>query len=133
MIKIGLNGYGRIGRNVHRILLDHPDIEVVAINARSEDNVMRAHLLKYDSLHGKIPNDIKPGEDKIVVDGKDVKCFSIKDASEIPWSDVGVDIVLEAAHGQHGDDFSGVLLGILRVPVVEGDPHLLDTDVIEQT
>ncbi len=95
MLKIGLNGYGRIGRNVHRILLDHPNIEVVAINARSEDNVMRAHLLKYDSIHGKIENDIKPNGDKITVDGKDVKCFAIKDASEIPWSDVGVDLVLE--------------------------------------
>ncbi|MBN2087407.1 aldehyde dehydrogenase [Candidatus Peregrinibacteria bacterium] len=94
-MRIGLNGYGRIGRNVHRILLNHPDIEVVAINARSEDNVMRAHLLKYDSLHGKIPNEIIPNGDKITVDGKHIKCFSIKDASEIPWSDVGVDIVLE--------------------------------------
>lgn len=94
-MKIGLNGYGRIGRNVHRILLNHPDIEVVAINARSEDNAMRAHLLKYDSLHGKIPNEVKPNGDKITVDGKDVKCFSIKDASEIPWSDAGVDLVLE--------------------------------------
>jgi len=94
-MKVGLNGYGRIGRNVHRILLDHPDIEVVAINARSEDNAMRAHLLKYDSLHGKIKNEIKPNGDKITVDGKDVRCFSVKDASEIPWSDVGVDLVLE--------------------------------------
>ncbi len=95
MLKIGLNGYGRIGRNVHRILLDHPSIEVVAINARSEDNAMRAHLLKYDSIHGKINNDIKPNGDKITVDGKDIKCFSIKDASEIPWSEAGVDLVLE--------------------------------------
>jgi glyceraldehyde 3-phosphate dehydrogenase len=95
MLKIGLNGYGRIGRNVHRIILNHPNIEVVAINARSEDNQMRAHLLKYDSLHGKIPNEVKPNGDKITVDGKDVKCFSIKDASEVPWSDVKVDLVLE--------------------------------------
>lgn len=94
-MKIGLNGYGRIGRNVHRILLDHPSIEVVAINARSEDNAMRAHLLKYDSIHGKINNDIKPNGDKITVDGKDVRCFSIKDASEIPWAKAGVNLVLE--------------------------------------
>jgi len=95
MLKIGLNGYGRIGRNVHRILLGHPDIEVVAINARSEDNKMRAHLLKYDSLHGNIKNDIKPNGDKIIVDGKDVPCLAIQDAREIPWNDVGVDLVLE--------------------------------------
>ena len=95
MIKVGLNGYGRIGRNVHRILLNHPDIEVVAINARSEDSKMRAHLLKYDSLHGKLDNDIQAGEKKITVDGKDVHCCAIKDAREIPWKECGVDIVLE--------------------------------------
>ena len=96
MLKVGLNGYGRIGRNVHRILLEnHPDIEIVAINARSEDNAMRAHLLKYDSLHGKIPNEVKPNGNKITVDGTDVRCFSIKDASEILWANVGVDLVLE--------------------------------------
>jgi glyceraldehyde 3-phosphate dehydrogenase len=95
MLKIGLNGYGRIGRNVHRILLGHPNIQVAAINAKSEDNAMRAHLLKYDSLHGRIPNEVKAGGDKITVDGEDIKCFSIKDASEVPWSDVKADIVLE--------------------------------------
>ncbi|MFH1410869.1 MAG: type I glyceraldehyde-3-phosphate dehydrogenase [Patescibacteria group bacterium] len=96
MIKVGLNGYGRIGRIVHRILLARKSgIEVVAINARSEDTKMRAHLLKYDSLHGNIPNDISYGDDHIVVDGKKVKCFAIKDASEIPWKDEGVNLVLE--------------------------------------
>ena len=95
MLKIGLNGYGRIGRNVHRILLNCPEIEVVAINARSEDNAMRAHLLKYDSLHGKIKNDIKPNGEGLIIDGKDVRCFAIKDASDIPWHKAGVDIVLE--------------------------------------
>lgn len=96
MIKIGLNGYGRIGRNVHRILLAKDrGIEVVAINARSEDSQMRAHLLKYDSLHGKIKNEIVPNGNKIMIDGKDVHCLAIKDAREIPWRDYGVDIVLE--------------------------------------
>ena len=96
MLKVGLNGYGRIGRNVHRILLGHPDIEVVAINARSEDAKMRAHLLKYDSIHGKIENEIHTnGEGRIVIDGKEVKCIAIKDAHEIPWKDYGVDMVLE--------------------------------------
>ncbi len=97
MLKIGLNGYGRIGRIVHRLSLHNPNIEVVAINARSEDAEMRAHLLKYDSVHGKIDNDIHSNgdNDKIVVDGKEVKCIATKDASEIPWKDHGVDLVLE--------------------------------------
>lgn len=96
MLKIGLNGYGRIGRIVHRLSLLNPNLEVVAINARSEDAQMRAHLLKYDSVHGKIDNDIRAKDDStIVVDEKEVKCIATKDASEVPWKDHGVDIVLE--------------------------------------
>lgn len=97
MLKVGLNGYGRIGRIVHRLLLNHSDMEVVAINARSEDAEMRAHLLKYDSVHGKIDNDIHANGDnnKIIVDGKEVRCIATKDASEIPWKEHGVDLVLE--------------------------------------
>jgi len=70
-------------------------MEVVAINARSEDRKMRAHLLKYDSLHGNIKNEVKKNGEGILVDGKNVHCFAIKDAREIPWSDYDVDIVLE--------------------------------------
>lgn len=96
MIKVGLNGYGRIGRIVHRILLQRKNgIEVVAINARSEDNKMRAHLLKYDSLHGNLTNDISNNDANIIIDGKEVKCFAIKDASEIPWQEKEVNLVLE--------------------------------------
>jgi glyceraldehyde 3-phosphate dehydrogenase len=96
MLKIGLNGYGRIGRIVHRILLNNPNIQIVAINARSEDAKMRAHLLKYDSVHGNIDNDIQAkGDNKIVVDGKEIQCIATKDASEVPWKNHGVDIVLE--------------------------------------
>jgi len=96
MIKIGLNGYGRIGRIVHRLSLNNPNIEVVAINARSEDAKMRAHLLKYDSVHGKIDNEVSAkGDDTMVVDGKEVYLIATKDAGEIPWKKYGVDIVLE--------------------------------------
>ncbi|MDH5596693.1 MAG: type I glyceraldehyde-3-phosphate dehydrogenase [Candidatus Peregrinibacteria bacterium] len=96
MIKVGLNGYGRIGRIVHRILLQRANgIQVVAINARSEDTKMRAHLLKYDSLHGKMPNEISHTENGIIIDGTEVKCHAVKDASDIPWKDSGVDLVLE--------------------------------------
>jgi glyceraldehyde 3-phosphate dehydrogenase len=96
MIKVGLNGYGRIGRMVHRITLDNPNIEVVAINAKSEDAAMRAHLLKYDSIHGHVPNDIKPGDaNTMLVDGKVVNLLAVKDAAEVPWGKSGVDIVIE--------------------------------------
>lgn len=96
MLKIGLNGYGRIGRIVHRISLLNPNIEVVAINARSENAEMRAHLLRYDSVHGKIDNNIyAKSNDTIVVDDKEIKCIATKDASDVPWKDHDVDIVLE--------------------------------------
>ena len=95
MLKVALNGYGRIGRNVHRIIINHPDMEVVAVNARSEDNQMRAHLLKYDSLHGKLDNDISHDDKNIIVDGKKIRCFAVKDARDIPWAEEGVDLVLE--------------------------------------
>jgi len=96
MLRIGLNGYGRIGRIVHRISLHNKNIQVVAINARSEDAKMRAHLLKYDSVHGKIDNEvIAKDEHTMTVDGKDVHLIAIKEASEIPWKDYGVDLVLE--------------------------------------
>jgi len=96
MIKVGLNGYGRIGRIVHRILLARKNgIQVVAINARSEDSKMRAHLLKYDSLHGNLTNQITYDEKHIIIDGEKVKCLAIKDAAEIPWKEQKVDLVLE--------------------------------------
>jgi glyceraldehyde 3-phosphate dehydrogenase len=96
MIKIALNGYGRIGRIVHRILLQRKNgMSVVAINARSEDAKMRAHLLKYDSLHGKMPNDISHDGQNIIIDGTTVRCLAVKDASEIPWKEQKIDLVLE--------------------------------------
>ena len=68
MIKVALNGYGRIGRMIHHITLNDPDVQVVAINARSEDTPMRAHLLKHDSIHGPISNDIKAKDGAIEIE-----------------------------------------------------------------
>ncbi len=95
MIRLGINGYGRIGRNIHRILLDNPDIEVVAVNSRASAQ-MRAHLLKYDSLHGAIANVITAEADSFIIDGKKVASLSVKNPEEVPWSDYDVDIVLES-------------------------------------
>lgn len=95
MLRIAINGYGRIGRNVHRILLGNPNIEIVAINSRA-DAEMRAHLFKYDSLHGRIDNDVQVKNGNIFVDDKEIKILSIKDAKDLPWAELNVDIVLEA-------------------------------------
>ncbi len=95
MIRLGINGYGRIGRNIHRLSLNNPDIEVVAINSRAPAK-MRAHLLKYDSLHGTLSNSISAEEESFTIDGKKVASLSVKNAEDIPWSDFDVDIVLES-------------------------------------
>lgn len=95
MLRVALNGYGRIGRNVHRLLLDNPQIQVVAINARS-DTEMRAHLLEYDSLHGKIKNKIQIKNNNLIVDGNEVKILQTKDARDLPWKELQIDVVLEA-------------------------------------
>lgn len=95
MINIGINGYGRIGRNVHRLLLEREDMQIVAVNSRS-DAKMRAHLLKYDTLHRMIPEEVHAEDDAFFVEGKRVESLSIKEADAIPWKDYGVDIVLEA-------------------------------------
>jgi len=98
MIKIAINGYGRIGRNVHRQFVQRfPDeTEVVAINA-SSDTQMRAYLLKYDSLHGHFQGDISVnGENTILVNGKEVRVVKERDPAKCPWKELGVDIVVEA-------------------------------------
>jgi glyceraldehyde 3-phosphate dehydrogenase len=95
MLKIGINGYGRIGRNVHRLLINNPNVQVVAINSRA-DSKMRAHLLKYDSLHGKIDADISRDKNSICVNGNEIANIAIKNPEEIPWKSYEVDVVLES-------------------------------------
>lgn len=95
MLRVAINGYGRIGRNVHRQLLGNPNIKIVAINSRSEAE-MRAHLLKYDSLHGKIENKIEVKNGNIFVDDSEIKVLSIKNITDLPWKELEVDVVMEA-------------------------------------
>lgn len=93
-IKLGINGFGRIGRMVFRAALKHPDVDVVAINDLSDAMTM-AHLLKYDSVHGSLPMTVVAKEDSIDVDGKSIVIRSVKDPEKIGWSDFGVDIAAE--------------------------------------
>ncbi len=95
MIKIGINGFGRIGRPALRRILDkHPNIEVVAINDLTDTPTL-AHLLKYDSLYGRYDKEVKAEKDTLVVDGKKIKILAEKDPANLPWKDLGVDVVLE--------------------------------------
>ncbi len=95
MIKIAINGFGRIGRPVFRIIIDqHPNLEVVAINDLTPTKTL-AHLVKYDSVYGVWERDTRATENSISVDGKEYKVFAEKDPTKLPWKDLGVDVVLE--------------------------------------
>jgi len=91
--QIAINGFGRIGRNLFRLLLNHPTIEIVAINDIADNRTM-AHLIKYDSIHGVLPYDVSYNEDSIIVDGKQYAFFHEKDIADLDWN--GVDFVVES-------------------------------------
>jgi len=93
-IRIGINGFGRIGRVAFRAALNRTDMEIVAINDLSDTSTI-AHLLKYDSVHGRLDAAVTVKDNNLVVNGRDIKITSIKDPAQIPWKDAGVDIVLE--------------------------------------
>ena len=94
-IKVGINGFGRIGRNIMRTALDDKDIQFVAVNDITDAKTL-AHLLKYDSVLGNLSNTITHTDDTINVDGKSFKVFKTKDPSELDWASVGADIVVES-------------------------------------
>ncbi len=94
-IKVGINGFGRIGRNIVRTALDDKDIQFVAVNDITDSKTL-AHLLKYDSVLGNLPHNITHTEDTISIEGKPIKVFKTKDPAEIDWASVGADIVIES-------------------------------------
>ncbi len=94
-VKVGINGFGRIGRNVLRAALGQSGIDFVAVNDLTSPATL-AHLLKYDSILGNLPNEIKAGEDFISVDGKKIKVWAERDPAKLPWADVGAQIVIES-------------------------------------
>ena len=97
MVKVGVNGFGRIGRNVLRAALEkNYDIEFVAVNDLTGAATL-AYLLKYDSVHRTIPNDVKHTDTSILIDGKELRVFSNPDPAEIPWDSLGVEIVVESS------------------------------------
>lgn len=93
--RVGINGFGSIGRRFFRIAMQRPGLEVVHINDLTPPSTS-AHLLKYDSNYGPLAADVQATEDAIIVDGKSVKVTAIKEPSQIPWSAAGVDVVIEA-------------------------------------
>jgi len=94
-VKVGINGFGRIGRNVFRTAIGNPDIEFVAVNDLTTPATL-AHLLKYDSILGNLKNDVSYGPDSITVDGKTIKVFAEKDPAKLNWASVGAQVVVES-------------------------------------
>ena len=94
-IKVGINGFGRIGRNIFRAALHAPDVEIVAVNDITDSRTL-AHLLKYDSILGNLTNKVTHTDDTISVDGKSFKVFKVKDPAQLDWPGVGAQIVIES-------------------------------------
>ena len=94
-IKVGINGFGRIGRNVQRTVLDAKDIEIVAVNYLTDPKTL-AHLLKYDSILGNLPHNVTATADGIEIDGRKVKVFAEKDPAKLDWGALGVQVVVES-------------------------------------
>ena len=94
-IKVGINGFGRIGRNVYRTTLNDPNIDIVAVNDLTDPKTL-AHLLKYDSVLGNLPNKITAGQDCIKIDDKSVRVFAQKDPAQLDWASVGAQVVIES-------------------------------------
>jgi glyceraldehyde 3-phosphate dehydrogenase len=95
-IRVGINGFGRIGRNVLRASLDEAGLEFVAVNDITNANTL-AHLLKYDSVHGTLARDVKAEDGALVVGGKKIKVCAERDPGKLPWKELGVDLVLECS------------------------------------
>src|SRR5712692_11227299 len=93
-VRVGINGFGRIGRNIMRAALGDRNIDFVAVNDLTSAHTL-GHLLKYDSVLGNLRARVETKEDSIAVDGDEFKVLSVRDPAQLPWKDLGVDIVFE--------------------------------------
>jgi glyceraldehyde 3-phosphate dehydrogenase len=94
-VKVGINGFGRIGRNVFRAALNNPNVEIVAVNDLTDTSTL-AHLLKYDTTHGRLDATVEAAEGALIVNGKTIKVFAERDPGNLPWAQYGVEIVVES-------------------------------------
>jgi glyceraldehyde 3-phosphate dehydrogenase len=95
MVKVGINGFGRIGRNVFRAALNNPNVEIVAVNDLTDAQTL-AHLLKYDSVHGVLDLPVEAGDGTLIVGGKEIKVLAERDPAQLKWKEYGVEIVVES-------------------------------------
>src|SRR3989304_1511974 len=125
-VRIAINGFGRIGRNVLRASLKEKDLDFVAINDVTDAKTL-AHLLKYDSVFGILDADIKAKDNSIVVNGKEIKITAVKDPAQLPWKDLKIDVVLECTglftdkEKAAGHITAGAKKGIISAPAKNED------------
>ena len=129
-IKVGINGFGRIGRNVLRASLHDPNLEFVAVNDLTDPKTL-AHLLKYDSILGNLPQKITAGADCISIDGKSVKVFAEKDPAKLPWESVGAQVVLESTgRFTNAEDAKKHLRGPVRKVIISAPAKNEDVTLV---
>jgi glyceraldehyde 3-phosphate dehydrogenase len=129
-VKVGINGFGRIGRNVLRASLGNPEIDFVAVNDLTSPATL-AHLLKYDSILGNLKNEIVAGEDFISIDGKKLKVFAQKDPALLPWDSVGAQIVVESTgHFTDGAKAKAHLRGPVKKVIISAPATNEDLTVV---
>src|SRR3977135_3175790 len=129
-IKIGINGFGRIGRNVLRASLKDSNLDFVAVNDLTDPKTL-AHLLKYDSILGNLPNKISAGSDSISVDGKTIKVFAEKDPAKLPWESVGAQVVVESTgRFTNAEDASKHLRGTVKKVIISAPAKNEDVTLV---
>jgi glyceraldehyde 3-phosphate dehydrogenase len=129
-IRVGINGFGRIGRNVMRASLNDPNIEFVAVNDLTNPKTL-AHLLKYDSILGNLKNQISADTDSITVDNKSFKVFAERDPAKLPWDSVGAQIVLESTgHFTDANDAKKHLRGPVKKVIISAPAKNEDVTLV---
>jgi glyceraldehyde 3-phosphate dehydrogenase len=125
-IKVGINGFGRIGRLAFRAAFDSPEVEVVAVNDLTDAKTL-AHLLKYDSVHRRFPGVVEAGEDSFTVNGREIKVLAEREPANLPWGDLGVDVVIESTgfftdgHKAHAHIDAGAKKVVISAPASNED------------
>jgi glyceraldehyde 3-phosphate dehydrogenase len=129
-IKVGINGFGRIGRNVFRASLHDPSLEIVAVNDLTSPDTL-AHLLKYDSILGNLKSDIRAEGNSILVDGKAVKVFAERDPAKLDWSSLGVQVVVESTgHFTNAEDAKKHLRGSVKKVIISAPAKGEDLTIV---
>ena len=126
-IRVAINGFGRIGRLVFRVLENDDRFDVVAINDLG-DAETNAHLTQYDTAHGRFPGEVKVEGDEIVINGDRVKVFAERDPSKLPWGELGVDVVLECTGLFKNREKAGMHLAAGAKKVIISAPGSADID-----